>query len=351
MLSDQQNADVPKSTLSPPTRIAALDFTKGALVLIMVLYHWLNYFVSPQGDFYKYLRFLTPSFIFVTGFLISQVYLRKYQVTDRRLPIRLIRRGLKLLGVFVCLNTAIGLLMAHSYSGEIVFGRLSLRYIAAIYLTGNVYVGANAKAAAFYILVPISYLLLLSALLLIAYRSYKYIFHVVCALFLLSILILALNGAHSPNLELVTIGLLGVISGYAPLDKINEWVSHPYALAFAYLCYIGAITVWDVTYPLQLVGVYLSLILIYSLGARSGAPGKVSQHVILLGKYSLFGYIAQIAILQLLHRGLRQINFGVGAFGLTLCVAFALTMASVALIDRLRTKTESIDSLYKAVFA
>ena len=44
----------------------ALDFTKGALVLIMVLYHWLNYFYGPRGDVYRYLRFLTPSFIFIT---------------------------------------------------------------------------------------------------------------------------------------------------------------------------------------------------------------------------------------------------------------------------------------------
>ena len=56
-------------------RISALDFTKGALVLVMVLYHWLNYFVGPQGDFYRYLSFLPPSFICITGFLISHVYL------------------------------------------------------------------------------------------------------------------------------------------------------------------------------------------------------------------------------------------------------------------------------------
>src|ERR1700726_2047192 len=61
-------------------RISALDFTKGALVLIMVLYHWLNYFVASDGFFYRYLRFLTPSFIFIAGFLISNVYLSRYQV-------------------------------------------------------------------------------------------------------------------------------------------------------------------------------------------------------------------------------------------------------------------------------
>ena len=44
-------------------RIDALDFTKGILVLIMVLYHWLNYFVTGHDWIYKYLRFLPISFV------------------------------------------------------------------------------------------------------------------------------------------------------------------------------------------------------------------------------------------------------------------------------------------------
>lgn len=317
----------------------------------MVLYHWLNYFVAPEGDFYRYLRFLTPSFIFITGFLISNVYFRKYGTADRRLPGRLIRRGLKLFAVFVCLNLAISLLLARSYNGEILFARLSLKDVAAIYLTGNVWVASNAKAAAFYILVPISYLLLLSALLSMACRFYKYAFHVTCAFFLLSIFLLDMNGIQSANLELLAIGLLGVISGYASIEKVNVCVSRPYALFFAYVCYVGVITLWNVTYPLQLVGVVLTLMLLYQLGAGGGAPGKVRGHVILLGKYSLFGYIAQIAVLQLLHRGLQHINLGAVALGLTLFAAFALTMASVTLVDRMRTRAVTVDWLYKAVFA
>ncbi|HEY1462593.1 MAG TPA: hypothetical protein VGF44_04170, partial [Terriglobales bacterium] len=50
-------------------RNPALDFTKGFLVLLMVVYHWFNYFVGPQAGVYKYIRFLTPSFIFITGFI------------------------------------------------------------------------------------------------------------------------------------------------------------------------------------------------------------------------------------------------------------------------------------------
>src|SRR4029077_8662181 len=80
-----------------PRRHQALDGTKGLLFLFMVLYHWLNYFVSRDGDFYKYLRFVTPSFIFITGFLITNVYLRRYRLGSVDLHTRLLVRGLKLI--------------------------------------------------------------------------------------------------------------------------------------------------------------------------------------------------------------------------------------------------------------
>src|ERR1700722_15136433 len=85
-------------------RITALDFTKGVLVLVMVLYHWVNYFIGPQWEYYEYLRFLTPSFIFITGFMISNVYLSKYAAADPRLSKRLFSRGLKLMAIFLALN-------------------------------------------------------------------------------------------------------------------------------------------------------------------------------------------------------------------------------------------------------
>src|SRR5277367_1026838 len=100
-LSVEATASAPKAQ-----RISALDFTKGALVLIMVLYHWINYFIGSQWEYYRYLRFLTPSFICVTGFMISNVYLSKYDASDPRLPKRLFTRGLKLLAVFLVLNLA-----------------------------------------------------------------------------------------------------------------------------------------------------------------------------------------------------------------------------------------------------
>ncbi len=336
----------PKAQRNP-----ALDFTKGALVLFMVLYHWLEYFVSTTGDFYRYIRFVTPSFIFITGFLISNIYLSKYEISDPRLPKRLLQRGLKILGIFVALNVVISLLFSQSYSGRILFTSFSVSNLVAIYVTGNTVIEGSGKAAAFYVLVPISYLLLLSAGLLILGRFFKYIFHIVFVLFLAGILVLNLAGLKSANLELLTIGLLGVLLGYVPIEKINRFVRHSYMIVGAYSCYLIAIKVWNVIYPLQIVGVCLSVMLIYLVGAKAGELGRARKHVDLLGKYSLFGYIAQIAILQVLYRSLRHVNPGPGVLILSFFAAFGLTMISVEVVDRLRARSTVVDRLHKAVFA
>jgi hypothetical protein len=245
----------------------------------------------------------------------------------------------------------ISLLLSQSYAGRILFTSFSVSNLVAIYVTGNTEIAGSGKAAAFYVLVPISYLLLLSAGLLILGRSFKYIFHTVFVLFLGVILILDLAGLKSSNLELLTIGLLGVLLGYIPIEKINRFVRHSYVIVGAYLCYLIAIKTWNVIYALLVVGTCLSVMLIYLVGAKTYELGRARKHVDLLGKYSLLGYIAQIAILQVLYRSLRYVNLGAGTLILSFLAAFALTMISVEVVDRLRARSTVVDKLHKAVFA
>ena len=341
----QATASSPK-----PQRISALDFTKGALVLLMVLYHWINYFIGPQWPYYEYLRFLTPSFIFITGFMVSNVYLSKYAAADSRLSKRLLTRGLKLMAIFLVLNLVRTFVVSALGTGVPVRNPLALRNIFSVFVSGNHPV-AGDKLVSFSILVPISYLLMFSGVLILPYRFYRRTFHLVCALLLLSILILGLMGAESYNLEFVTIGMLGVLTGFLPIKAINDFVRHPYTLAFAYLCYIIAITIRQVPFPLLIVGVSLSLMVIYLVGASGSQSGTIRSEVILLGKYSLFAYISQMAILQILSAGFHHINLGVAALGTSFVAAFALTIVSVEVVDRARATTTSMDRLYKTVFA
>jgi hypothetical protein len=316
----------------------------------MVLYHWINYFIGPQWPYYFYLRFLTPSFIFITGFMISHVYLAKYDVADPRLPKRLFMRGLKLMAIFLVLNVARVFIVPLLHTGALVENPLDVRSLFIVFVSGNLSV-VSGKLVSFSILVPISYLLMFSGALMFPYRFYRYTFHVVCVSLLSSILILGLIGAQSQNLEFVTIGMLGVLTGFTPIATINDLVRHPYKLAIVYGCYTIAITIWNVPFLLLIVGVYLSLMAIYLVGARGSEPGTIRSEVILLGKYSLFGYISQMVILQILSAGSHFVHLGVTVLGISFFAAFALTIVSVELVDRARARTASMDRLYKAVFA
>lgn len=354
--SQTSPSSVPKleitgSARSPKSqRIPALDFTKGTLVLIMVLYHWLNYFSGMAWTYYRYLRFLTPSFIFITGFMISHVYLSRYAAADPRLSKRLLSRGLKLIAIFLVLNLSRIFVIPLLGTGALVQNPLDLGNIFAVFVSGNLPAAAG-KLVSFSILVPISYLLMLSGALMLAYRLYRYTFHVVCLLLLLSILILGLTYGRSYNLEFITIGMLGVVAGFTPIEGVNDFVRHPYALAFAYLCYTIAITIWDTPFLLLTVGVFLSVTVIYLVGATGAKSGPIKSEVILLGKYSLLGYISQVAILQILSAGFRGVNPGFTRLAGSFLAAFVLTVASVELADWARARMTTVDRLYKAVFA
>jgi peptidoglycan/LPS O-acetylase OafA/YrhL len=331
------------------SRIPELDFIKGMLVLTMVLYHWLNYFVSPQGHIYNYLRFLTPSFIFISGFLISHIYFSNQNVTDPTISRRLLQRGLKILAIFIFLNALRGFIIPDSRSG-FVPEPWSIRNLIAIYATGNVSVGGS-KVAIFPILVPIGYLLLLSAGLAIVSRYYKYTFQSACLFFTLSVVILGLMGLEYGNLEHLTIGLIGVTLGYFPAHRLTGFVRHQRVLVTFYVVYIVIVSVWTVAYPIQVVGVFLNIMLIYLFSLRTREQVG-SEHVALLGKYSLFGYIAQIAVLQMLYRGLQPLKLeNATLVVISFVSAFALTILSVEVLDRVRRRTVLVDRLYRAVFA
>jgi hypothetical protein len=220
-----------------------------------------------------------------------------------------------------------------------------------VYVIGTGLGGGQAKAVAFYVLVPISYLLILSALLVLVSRFYRYAFYLAFLLSVASILAMAAWGMESENLELMAIGLLGVIVGYLPIEKLNALVRHPYLLAAAYVLYLVAITLWNIIYPLQIIGVCLSLLILYLLGQNSSESGKLSGRVVLLGKYSLFGYIAQVVILQLLRRSMLHVDMGPAALPVSFVAAFALTVASVEALHHARAGSARVDRLYKVVFA
>jgi hypothetical protein len=282
--------------------------------------------------------------------MISNVYLSKYAAADARLSKRLFTRGLKLMAIFLALNVARSLLVPVLGTGEAIRNLASVRNVFTIFVSGNLPV-VGSKLVSFWILVPISYVLMLSGVLMLPYRLYKRTFHLTCGLILLSILVLGLIGGQSYNLEFIAIGMLGVLGGFMPVGRVNDFGRHPYAIAFAYACYVVAITIWNVPLPLLIAGVLLNLMVLYVAGTNARESSALVAEVILLGKYSLLGYISQVAILQVLSVVFRRIDRGFLVLPISFLAAFILTIMSVEIVDRARAASASVDGLYRVVFA
>src|SRR5437764_5088642 len=149
---------VPVDHVSEPRgRIAAIDFTKGVLVLLMVLYHTLNYLEYGSIP-HEYMAFLPPSFILLAGLLAAEVNAGRKLTSDRRS--RLFVRALKILLVFTGLNVAARVVWSSTDYGMELALREFFRGWRDVYLTGN-----NQRVA-FDVLVPIAYTLALAALAL-----------------------------------------------------------------------------------------------------------------------------------------------------------------------------------------
>ena len=317
----------------------ALDFTKGALVILMIIYHWMNYFVPVDGSVYNYLRFITPSFIFIAGFLVGNLYSTKRGQVSSRLAVR----GVKLLLFFTLINVAAGLFLSE---------RSALSDGGSSAIMGNVfgvYVSGNSNYAAFQVLVPIAYLLIFAAALLMTDKWYVPLLIFCCIASGAIVVIMAFNGAWSFNLELLSFGLLGALVGHIPLQRIDRLPSYGWVIGLAYIGYLALVTALGVPYWLQIFGVMLSLILIYCLGLKVQDRGALAKHIILLGKYTLLGYVVQIAILRVVKKVFVHLAFDNSA--LAFIITCGLTSTIILIVDRARANWTLADRSYRLVFA
>jgi len=330
---------------APSGRIATFDFVKGALVLTMVLYHWLNYYFGIQWPGYRYIRFLTPSFIFISGFLISHVSLRATYASDHaRFRRRLFGRAAKLLIVFVALNV---------FADLTVGSRLDLRDSdPAMLLTTayGVFISANGRAA-FDILVTIAYFLMLVPIVVGLARRMRLSLMAMAMAILTVVAVWGFTARTNPHIELLAIGLLGLAVGARRSNAFEAGRQHWVILVLAYLCYLWAITRWNVLFPLQVVGVCLSLAAIYSIAEAWGTDRRISRQIVLLGEYSLLSYVVQIAVLQLLRAAFRGFQPTGAALALPLIVTVVATVVIIELADRMRPRSRAFDRLYRTVFA
>lgn len=325
-------------------RIDALDFTKGMLVLSMVAYHSLNYSTRPELGF-QYIAFLPPSFILITGFLLSRVYSVRTLAGDKRVWKRLLVRGGKLLALFTVLNFAASFVRGGTAGGDV----LGIGYI--INHGFDIYVAGGGRWAVFEVLLPIAYLILFAPCLLWLdqWKSAALPLATIAVLFLFALL--EHSGNPFANGGMVGAGMLGMVMGRVSGGVLELFGRYWWMTLVGYGVYFSLSLTIGQPYLMQLVGAVVALAVFFGLGLRAGGSGWLQQRNLTLGKYSLVSYIVQIVILQCLSRFIGRPEPDSFGFVALLMTTLLLTVLFVEVIHWSRTKSSGADVLYKAVFA
>ena len=321
----------------------ALDWIKGALVALMVVYHAMGYsgFILES---YRYLAFIRPSFVLITGFLLTNSYLQRYDVRDWRLHRRLAWRGLKLVLLYTVLNLAL------------YFAQGGIRgspFLGLEQFTANwweIYFSPVGKTASFTILLSIGYLLFLAPVFLLLNSWSARSVPLIAACWVVLVCLLEWRDLSSDHVEMLGAGILGVAFGAMPRERIQGLASRWGVLIPLYLGYRIFTLVYREPYLLRLFGACLSLLILYGLALVLSPQSYLYRQVVLFGRYSLFGYLFQIAVVQVLARIPTGFSEGT-TVGLMIVVALGVTWAATVLLDRLRALVHMIDSSYRMVFA
>lgn len=345
---EQKAVEAPVSQgtrLSSRPRIDALDMTKGVLVVAMVIYHSFNYSTDYTLAF-KYLPFLfvPPSFILITGFLVSRLYFTPEAARDSSVHGRLLFRGGRLLLLFTVLN----MLSQLVGRGKAISKPQGLSYLFDHWY--EIYAIGGTQYAAFSVLLPIAYLLLLAPVLILLYRAHS-LFALLTAVALAIFLMLQGKGEPFFNLALVSAGLIGVVAGRVPDRALFLLRRYWYVAVIAYAGYIVfSHLVWQSRFD-ELLSACIALAAIFGVCGALGAKGFFGRELLVLGKYSLVAYIFQIALLQVVVRLFGRLQPFTGAFFFQMiCVAIAMILMAECL-EWARRRATWVDASYRAVFA
>jgi hypothetical protein len=341
-------------TMEPPSahpqksveRLGSVDFTKGALVVFMVAYHTLNYSTQYELGF-RYLAFLPPSFIWITGFLMAVVYFVRPPSQDGTSSRRMILRGVKLLILFTLLNIAATLVASHNSHGQPLNLTLFFSHWQEVY-----FLGAGTMAA-FEVLLPLAYLLLLGPLLLWLSRRGRWTLPVLTGLTLIGLVLLESRHPLPGNTAMISAGLvgatLGMVSPRLFTTGLGRWWPVPLVL-YGLLAFFAHGSMSD-SFLLQLTAATLALATLFGLGTCLTRPAWLVERFTMLGNYSLLAYIFQIGFLQAAVRLLGRPEPTSADFLLLFLATLLVTALAAEFTDWLRKQSKMADQAYRFVFA
>lgn len=336
--------NISEITPAHTSRDTALDFLKGFLVEIMVIYHIFNYYFEVRPPILLYIDFVTGSFVFISGYLVSSVYQTKYRDNLRKMFFRLFYRGGKLLLLFLLINFAIYSAAIKNYNGyEFKMDQL-LANLGSILLAGS------AKISAFELLVPIAYTLLLSSILVIISTRALIILPTIALILCVSLFV---NQDHFFNLYYISIGLCGVAVGFFSqfIQRSSLTTRAKFLSIVSVSIYYLIISLWGRNNILPYIfGIVSVLFCVYSFASMFTSKNMVIDIFTVLGKYTLICYLAQILFLQILYRSIG----GSVSTAISLSIAFVATnlflYSLCRVIKRLCSTNKYIDKAYLLFF-
>jgi len=328
---------------APALRDLTLDVVKGVLVVVMVVYHAMNIFTTAGPDEYAYVRFVSGSFILMSGYIVARFDGPRFRADWRSMSRRLVVRGLKLLILFTLLNLLINL-TGIGNPDKVQPGLQG--YLGTLF---EVYIAGEPKYASFQILLPIAYLLVAAPAVLMLGRLNKWLF--IASFF--AAFALSPFGLKSVNADFAVLGVIGLSGG-----MLMNSVENPLAMRRVWgiaLCLLASVMLMkylNVNLATYALGTIVILKLLYDLSKAVGSDTPLARASILLGRYSLVCYIAQIIFMQGLSRALSRPRWELG-FEMILVVVgttlFLLVLSAVLamLCDHYRFAAKA----YKLIFS
>lgn len=319
-----------------------LDFVKGFLVISMTLYHAMNYFSNYAPDDYSYIRWITGSFVFISGFIVSTIYDDKYKKNIKSAYKRLVTRGIKLILLFTFINFLLGWIGATNYK-NIHFNLTQFVYdFVPIYITGN------SKITAFQILVPISYVLMIAPIYL-HFRNSKYLI-LIPSLILIILYQYYLIDIYNSNLTLI--GIVGILFGFSINDIFNKFSIKNKSLIFILfilLCFLMKYFVLSLTS--YIFSVILVFKLVYDFSKTVNMNNIICDTILMIGQYTLLCYLMQIVYLHLLLKLFPINKTGFDFELITIILSTNLFLYVLCkLTSAFRARYIFINKFYKTIF-
>lgn len=331
-------------------RDAGLDFIKGVLVILMMAYHAAVFFIrDPLSKSFMLdiaLDFVSGSWVFLSGLLVSSSYRMKFSADPSSITLRLWIRATKILAVFFALNAVIYWYHLIPHPSK----TLSPQVIGDILWYGG------GDLASFEVLVGISYTLFLSPVVL-GLRKWGPVF--VAVIVGACVLVVMSGGRLSANGWFVMCGLGGMLCGYL---FSNAWLRTMCQTAGGQtgglICAILATVVY---YTLEIAFGYTRAdVYVYLLGVTSiffamyfsyswVVPNSTVDYILrLLGQYSLVCYIGQMGLLWGLYSWGRF--YLPDSYWFMLTIAVCIMVVSVNSLHYILNRNKPLRSVYTAIF-